>query len=70
MGNQIKSNLNNLITPDEAAGILGVSPGTLMVWRSTGRYDLSFVKCGSKVMYHPDDIQSFIKRRTRAQTTQ
>lgn len=62
------TNLRNLITPHEAASILGVSPGSLMVWRSTGRYDLPFVKVGSKVMYNPADVQAFIERRTCNQT--
>lgn len=68
MGNQNKPNLNTLITPDETAAILGVSPGTMMVWRSTGRWNLPFVKVGSRVMYNPDDIQKFIQSRTRTQT--
>lgn len=68
MGNQHKPNLNALIRPDEAASILGISPGTMMVWRSTGRWNLPFVKVGSRVMYNPDDIQAFIERRTHTQT--
>ena len=66
MGDQNKPNLNALIRPDEAASILGISPGTMMVWRSTGRWNLPFVKVGSRVMYNPDDIQAFIERRTHA----
>lgn len=57
-----------LITPDQAADILGISEGTLTVWRSTGRYELPFVKVGSKVMYNPDDIQTFIESRTLKHT--
>ena len=68
MGNQPKPGLNTLITPGEAASILGISPGTMMVWRSTGRWNLPFVKVGSRVMYNPDDIQAFIERRTHTQT--
>ena len=68
MGNQHIPNLNALIRPDEAASILGISPGTMMVWRSTGRWNLPFVKVGSRVMYNPNDIQAFIESRTRTQT--
>ena len=57
-----------LLTPDQTAEILGVSSGTLSIWRTTGRWDLPFVKVGSRVMYHPNDIQAFIERRTRVQT--
>ena len=38
-----------LISPKETAEILGVTEGTLSVWRCTNRYDLPFVKIGSKV---------------------
>ena len=69
MGNQNKPQLITLITPDETAAILGVSPGTMMVWRSTGRWNLPFVKVGGRVMYNPNDIQAFIKDRTRTQTS-
>ena len=55
-----------LVGPEEASKILGVSPGTLSVWRTTGRYNLPFVKIGQKVKYKIDDLQTFIERRTRA----
>lgn len=61
-------NIQQLITAEQTAHILGISPGSLTVWRSTGRYDLPFVKVGSKVMYNPADVQAFIERRTRAHT--
>jgi predicted site-specific integrase-resolvase len=56
--------LQTLIPPDQAAQTLGISPGTLQVWRSTGRYNLPFVKVGGRVMYRPQDVQAFIERRT------
>ena len=40
-----------LLTGDEAAKILDVTPGTLQVRRSTGRYKLPFVKVGRNVRY-------------------
>lgn len=55
---------SNLLTPTEAAAILGVSVGTLQVWRCTKRYPLPFVKIGRKAMYQPEAIQAFIERRT------
>jgi len=57
--------LEPLLDEESAAEILGVVPGTLSVWRSTGRYDLRYVKIGSLVKYRPSDIRTFIKHRTR-----
>ena len=65
MGHQ---KLSNLIPPEYTAEILGVSTGVLSVWRSTGRYNLPFVKVGAKVMYRPEDIQAFIESRTHTHT--
>ncbi len=60
----------NLLTPEQAAQLLGVTPGTLAVWRCTGRYDLPFVKVGSLVRYSPGAIERFINERTRSHTGQ
>ena len=49
-----------LLTQDEAARLLGVSPRTLATWRCLGRYNLPYVKIGSRVLYRPEDIQAFI----------
>lgn len=68
MNDPSKTILNDLITPDNAAKILGLSVGTLTVWRSTGRYKLPFVKVGRRCMYRPEDIQAFIESRTQTQT--
>jgi excisionase family DNA binding protein len=57
---------SSLITPAEAAQLLGVTPGTLAVWRSTGRYALAFVKIGARVKYRREDLAAFITQRTRA----
>ena len=45
-----------------------MSEGTLSVWRSTGRYDLPFVKIGRKVRYRLGDVMDFIARRTMTHT--
>jgi len=57
-------NLKQLVHPKQVAEMLGISPGTLQVWRSTGRYNLPFVKCGGRVMYRQEDVLMFIERRT------
>ena len=48
----------------EAAQILGVTPGTLSVWRSTRRYPLPYVKVGRLVRYRDSDLLRFIEART------
>ena len=57
-----------LISASDAAQHLGVSVGTLAVWRSTGRYPLPYVKIGRKVMYKRKDLEAFIEARTRVFT--
>jgi hypothetical protein len=54
---------NGLISADQAAEFLGVSVGTLAVWRSTKRYFLPFVKVGYLVRYRQSDLSDFILRR-------
>jgi len=54
-----------LLTPRQAAQTLGVSAGTLAVWRCTRRYPaLRYVKVGSKVRYRQSDIERFLTSRT------
>lgn len=52
--------VKKLIAPAEAAEKLGVKEQTLAVWRCTGRYDIPYIKIGSKVMYRLSHIESFI----------
>jgi hypothetical protein len=54
----------DLIRPEETAIRLGVTPGTLAVWRATKRYPLRYVKIGRKVCYRVADIEKFIQLRT------
>jgi excisionase family DNA binding protein len=53
----------SLLTPEQAAGILGVTAGTLNVWRATRRYPLPYVKVGRKVMYRAQDLEAFAASR-------
>lgn len=55
----------DLVDEREAAKILDVSPGTLSVWRSTGRYALPFVKIGRKVRYSRSGLNAWMESRTR-----
>ena len=61
--------LNGLLDGKQAASILNVSPGTLSVWRSTGRYSLPFVKVGRSVRYRLSDLESWLDGRTRINGT-
>lgn len=61
---EASTNSDKLLDQDQAAKTLGVSPGTLQVWRSTKRYPLSFVKVGRLVRYRESALQAFIESRT------
>lgn len=54
----------DLLPATDAAAILGVTPGTLEVWRCTRRYPLPFVKIGRLVKYRRADLAAFIASRT------
>ena len=56
-----------VVSEKEAAEILGVTPGTLSVWRCTRRYPLAYVKVGRAVRYRLTDIEAFMQSRTVAQ---
>ena len=53
-----------LLSPEQAAEMLGLKPQTLSVWRCSGRYDLPFVRVGRLVKYRLADIEDFIERQT------
>jgi excisionase family DNA binding protein len=57
---------DQLMTPRQVAERLGVSEGTLRVWRCNGRYpELRYIKLGSRrVRYRPEDIERFLERNT------
>tara|TARA_R110002072_G_scaffold302338_1_gene484780 strand:+ start:3408 stop:3599 length:192 start_codon:yes stop_codon:yes gene_type:complete len=54
---------NPLLTKEEVSGILGVTVGTLAVWRATKRYNLPYVKSGRLIRYRAEDVQAFITSR-------
>ena len=58
-----------LLSEQEVSSITGVAPGTLSVWRSTGRVDLPFIKLGRKVAYRPEDVEAFLARNRRNHTS-
>ncbi len=54
-----------LVDEQKAARFLGNKPGTLAVWRSTGRYNLPFIKVGRSVRYRRADLEAWLEKRTR-----
>ena len=48
----------------DAAIYLGVTPGTLEVWASTGRYGIPYTKIGKLVYYRRSDLDDWIDSRT------
>lgn len=56
----------DLLDETEAAALLDVSPGTLSVWRSHGRYGVPFIKIGRKVRYSRTALNAWLESRTRS----
>lgn len=52
-----------LLDEKQAAQHLTVSPGTLAVWRCTGRYSLPFLKIGRMVRYRRSDLDAWIEKQ-------
>ena len=57
-----------VVDPEEAAFALRMKAPTLAVWRSTGRYDLPFIKVGRLVKYRVSDLAVFLASRTANHT--
>ena len=57
---------SDLLTPTQMAQMLGVSIGTLAVWRCTKRYPLPYIKVGRSVRYSRAHGKDFIAARTVA----
>jgi hypothetical protein len=57
-----------LLTTEEVAELLRLSPSILNKWRLAGRGP-SFVKAGSRVRYRLSDIAAFIAASTRGSTS-
>lgn len=53
----------DLLTPEQAALVLGVSDKTLATWRSTGRYALPFLRCGARIRYRRTDLLAWLQGR-------
>jgi len=58
------TDLPALLTPAEAADLLRTTPGTLNVWRCTGRVTLPYIQRGRSVLYRRADIEKYLDRET------
>lgn len=56
---------SELLDEKQAAKLLQVTPGTLSVWRSTGRYQIPFIKVGRLVRYRQTDLINWLESRLR-----
>ena len=61
---------STLLDSGQAAHYLGLSSETLSVWRSTGRYNLRFIKTGRLVRYQVADLRAFLESRSRTHTSE
>ena len=54
----------DLINTAQAALMLGLSPSTLAVWRTTGQCGLPFIRIGRKVRYSKRGLERWLTQRT------
>jgi predicted DNA-binding transcriptional regulator AlpA len=66
MAPAIASPPSSLVDEKRAAEILGITAGTLSVWRCVRRYPLPYTKIGRAVRYDVAQLQEFIRSRTVA----
>jgi excisionase family DNA binding protein len=55
---------DQLLTNDQAAEYLGITPRTLEIWRCTKRYPIPFIKVGRLVRYRKSALDAFHVSRT------
>lgn len=65
--NEIKS--GDFVTTEDAAGILGSTPGTMAVWRHQGKGP-KFCKFGRSVRYYKPHLLEFAFKNCRVSTSQ
>ncbi|SFA75081.1 DNA binding domain-containing protein, excisionase family [Collimonas sp. OK607] len=60
----ILKNQSDLLSREEAAAYLGISPRSLAVWKSVGRYNLPVIKVGRLAKYRKSDLDAWLESRT------
>jgi excisionase family DNA binding protein len=62
----MNKNTSPRLNTDQAAEYLGISPKTLIKWRSTGEHSIPFLRFGqskqSTVRYNLTDLDEFLRR--------
>lgn len=53
-----------LLNTAAAAELLGVTPGTLEVWRSTKRYAIPYIRVGRLIRYQRAALDAWLLSRT------
>lgn len=53
-----------LLSNDQAASYIGVTPGTLEVWRCTKRHQIPYIKVGRLVKYRREVLEDFLTAQT------
>jgi predicted site-specific integrase-resolvase len=66
---KVADSARDLLSETQAAELLQVAPGTLSVWRSTGRYRIPYLKVGARVRYRRGDLLSWLDTRVRESGT-
>lgn len=59
----------DLLTPEQAAQLLGLSDRTLATWRSTGRHALPYIRVGGRIRYSKAALTAWFQSRQRTSTT-
>lgn len=60
------SELPTLLTESETAEILRIKKETLSTWRFAKRYDLPWIKVGSRVFYDRAEVAAYIERQRQS----
>lgn len=60
--------VDDFISQEQAAKMIGVTVGTLAVWRCKGRYGLRFTKSGGIVRYRKSVVLAWLESRERSST--
>jgi predicted DNA-binding transcriptional regulator AlpA len=63
------SEMPRMLSTEDAAPLVGVSPGTLQNWRVSGTGP-KFIKAGRSVVYDPADIESWKAARRFSSTSE
>lgn len=54
----------DLLTSEEAASYIGVTPRTMGVWRCVNRHRIPYIKVGRLVKYRPAALDAWLASRT------